>query len=246
MAHVKRRAGFTLIELLVVIAIIAILAAILFPVFAKAREKARQSTCLSNNKQMGLAMMQYIQDYDETFPASAETDEIWPFWISSYIGGRPQNWSGQRGNIYVCPSNLQGITVTASKLNIYAAAVAGWGITPSGSGDYLYHCSYSLNDATIPETTGGSAALAAWISPAECYLFLEGTGEADIDSNDVDLEDNEVFVGHNEGMNVTYIDGHVKWLKDSRVPTDNAIYDGQGSPVYYRDDNTARTPWNCR
>jgi prepilin-type N-terminal cleavage/methylation domain-containing protein len=60
-----KRPGFTLIELLVVIAIIAILAAILFPVFAKAREKARQSSCLSNLKQLGLAVLQYAQDYDE-------------------------------------------------------------------------------------------------------------------------------------------------------------------------------------
>src|SRR5690349_4121179 len=66
--HRKERIekGFTLIELLVVIAIIAILAAILFPVFAQAREKARQTTCLSNTKQMGLGLMMYAQDYDET------------------------------------------------------------------------------------------------------------------------------------------------------------------------------------
>ena len=64
---VHRRKGFTLIELLVVIAIIAILAAILFPVFAKAREKARTSSCASNLKQLGLAAMMYVQDYDEKF-----------------------------------------------------------------------------------------------------------------------------------------------------------------------------------
>ncbi len=67
--RLKQR-GFTLIELLVVIAIIAILAAILFPVFAKAREKARQTTCVSNLKQLGLAVRMYVQDYDERFPSS--------------------------------------------------------------------------------------------------------------------------------------------------------------------------------
>jgi prepilin-type N-terminal cleavage/methylation domain-containing protein len=73
----NKRKGFTLIELLVVIAIIAILAAILFPVFAQARAKARQATCLSNIKQIGLAAMMYLQDYDETFPGGPGVAELW-------------------------------------------------------------------------------------------------------------------------------------------------------------------------
>jgi prepilin-type N-terminal cleavage/methylation domain-containing protein len=72
------RRGFTLIELLVVIAIIAILAAILFPVFSQARAKAYQAQCLSNQKQSGLAMLQYLQDYDETFPSSVH-QQVCPF-----------------------------------------------------------------------------------------------------------------------------------------------------------------------
>lgn len=77
-----RRAGFTLIELLVVIAIIAILAAILFPVFAKAREKARQSSCLSNVKQLCLGWLSYTQDYDEKCPPSARFTAQGSYWYA--------------------------------------------------------------------------------------------------------------------------------------------------------------------
>jgi len=85
----KNYKGFTLIELLVVIAIIAILAAILFPVFAQVREKARQTSCSSNLKQLGLAVMQYVQDNDETFPIGftdwVGTAPTWPVEISPYV-----------------------------------------------------------------------------------------------------------------------------------------------------------------
>jgi prepilin-type N-terminal cleavage/methylation domain-containing protein/prepilin-type processing-associated H-X9-DG protein len=84
--EIARKAGFTLIELLVVIAIIAILAAILFPVFAKAREKARQITCLSNEKQLGLAFTQYEQDNDETVPpAHWNNEQGWAGEIYPYV-----------------------------------------------------------------------------------------------------------------------------------------------------------------
>jgi prepilin-type N-terminal cleavage/methylation domain-containing protein/prepilin-type processing-associated H-X9-DG protein len=103
----KPRSGFTLIELLVVIAIIAILAAILFPVFAQAREKARAITCVSNMKQISLGAMQYVQDYDETYPigqyyeADGVTHINWMIEINPYIkNGNPPG----TGGVWRCPS----------------------------------------------------------------------------------------------------------------------------------------------
>jgi prepilin-type N-terminal cleavage/methylation domain-containing protein/prepilin-type processing-associated H-X9-DG protein len=107
------RRGFTLIELLVVIAIIAILAAILFPVFAQAREKARGASCLSNLKQMGVAWMMYAQDYDERFPyALPGTDSNWGRCIDMKDRGSFGGWIGnllvpysKNVSIFTCPSN---------------------------------------------------------------------------------------------------------------------------------------------
>jgi prepilin-type N-terminal cleavage/methylation domain-containing protein len=92
------RKGFTLIELLVVIAIIAILAAILFPVFAQAREKARESTCLNNVKQISLAFVMYVQDYDEGFPMHHNGTVHWPAAVQPYIG------TSRQSTMFVCPS----------------------------------------------------------------------------------------------------------------------------------------------
>lgn len=92
--------GFTLIELLVVIAIIAILAAILFPVFAKAREKARQSACLSNLKQLGMATMMYVPDYDEVLPIALNGPDWWPSTWKARIFPYVNNYQ-----LYGCPSS---------------------------------------------------------------------------------------------------------------------------------------------
>ena len=102
--------GFTLIELLVVIAIIAILAAILFPVFAQAREKARQASCASNEKQIALACLMYIQDYDDHF-ASADNElenMQWQVAVQPYIknGAAASSWRGTEvGGVWSCPDN---------------------------------------------------------------------------------------------------------------------------------------------
>src|SRR4051795_12506689 len=92
------RAAFTLIELLVVIAIIAILAAILFPVFAQAREKARQTMCISNENQLGKAILMYIQDYDETIPTAVPNSwwQVWPVYLQPYI---------KKYSAFVCPDD---------------------------------------------------------------------------------------------------------------------------------------------
>src|SRR3569833_2726288 len=95
-----RKFGFTLIELLVVIAIIAILAAILFPVFAQAREKARQISCVSNLKQVGLGVLQYVQDNDEHYPMGVDQNwdwqTTWPFVTQPYI---------KSTDVYRCPDD---------------------------------------------------------------------------------------------------------------------------------------------
>src|SRR5579871_6641382 len=115
MSHRKR--AFTLIELLVVIAIIAILAAILFPVFAQAREKARATSCLSNMKQISLGVLMYVQDYDENFPLANFYD------LNTYpsYDANAYEWSSQRcigpyiknGDIFRCPDD--SVTVNAQK-----------------------------------------------------------------------------------------------------------------------------------
>src|SRR5436853_6238532 len=133
----SKRSGFTLIELLVVIAVIAIIAAILFPVFARAREKARQATCLSNLKQLGAAVMMYMSDYDESFP-----------FVLSYSGNCncPAN-TGDNGKFPVVPDvtglepQFQLVTVVAQ----YVKNVDVW-YCPSVGPNYVWEAEVKNGD----------------------------------------------------------------------------------------------------
>jgi prepilin-type N-terminal cleavage/methylation domain-containing protein/prepilin-type processing-associated H-X9-DG protein len=135
-AFQSRRAGFTLIELLVVIAIIAILAAILFPVFARARENARRTSCVSNLKQMGLGVAMYVQDNDGRYPMSSSTDGTgrrWPDYIFPYV---------KSAQIFVCPS-VGSNDVTARGL--------AWSASTGPTGQYFgygYNYQYLGNSRT--------------------------------------------------------------------------------------------------
>ena len=141
-----RKSAFTLIELLVVIAIIAILAAILFPVFAQAREKARSASCLSNMKQIGLAIMQYEQDYDETTPNG----------INPYGGGN--GWAGQiypyvkSTGLFHCPSDQTTGTLY---------------------GSYGYNKNVTNGSPNAPNGSPTSYSLAQYKAPARTILLFE-------------------------------------------------------------------------
>ena len=165
------RKAFTLIELLVVIAIIAILAAILFPVFAQAREKARQTSCLSNIKQLTLGFMMYSQDYDEQFPQ-------WQWDVSWASGtGKPANngtslWCNaifpyvKNSQVYNCPSDARGLTVRD--------AFAGWfnfdkTLIGFPDGMLATKISYGMNEPM--SYLNGKQGLAAMDKPSETFVI---------------------------------------------------------------------------
>jgi prepilin-type N-terminal cleavage/methylation domain-containing protein/prepilin-type processing-associated H-X9-DG protein len=220
--HRRRRHGFTLIELLVVIAIIAILAAILFPVFAQAREKARQATCLSNLKQLGTAVMMYDQDYDETFPP-VDYDQpsgrvTWPRYIEPYIkAGVTTESKSQRKSIFVCPS------IDA------AVADANW-VAVNGAAGSRALLSYGPNVVLFPRGRGVTAipvvSMAAVGSPASLVLMGPNLGTIpDINGRDDRYDAASVHEQgymlarqrHSGGANYNFADGHAKWFK---APTD--------------------------
>jgi len=232
------RKAFTLIELLVVIAIIAILASILFPVFARARENARRASCLSNLKQMGLGMMQYTQDYDEHYPPA-----YYPYPRPSNPPPKPpaqeQTVPGTPGmafsicDPYSCGSGYKGHWITwmdfihpyVKSTQLYICPSAeGAATTPS------YNYSNALSNvfgasAHYGQAIGaGSLSLAAVTRPSEIVMIM--------DMNDLYAlsMSPRTYIGisksdsrrpsitpHFEGGNIVYADGHAKWVAMSSM-----------------------------
>ncbi|MFP3903341.1 MAG: DUF1559 domain-containing protein [Armatimonadota bacterium] len=210
--RVSRR-GFTLIELLVVIAIIAILAAILFPVFARAREKARQTSCLSNVKQIGLGWQMYIQDYDETVPPyyipnsergpelpdlGSSTTLYWQDLIHPYI---------KNFQIWVCPS--EGTSGEVAYIRSYG-------------GNYSYVFSHYDDWVYF---------LADFDYPSQTYAILEATSYITKYDPGILHSSGSSYWGlvesrHNDQNNVLFIDGHAKSLAHSVVAPESDNWTG--------------------
>jgi prepilin-type N-terminal cleavage/methylation domain-containing protein/prepilin-type processing-associated H-X9-DG protein len=184
-----RRTGFTLIELLVVIAIIAILAAILFPVFARAREKARQTSCLANSKQIALGVLMYAQDYDEQLMLNARTVAGGGYWyerVAPYL---------KNLQILQCPSMAPHVNSV-----------------PTGA-DHNYQCDYTGNHNIYYAGYGGPlTALAKIEKPAECMLLCDNMSAWDYMFPPWWSNYGVNTYPHNEGANVAFCDGHSKWI----------------------------------
>jgi prepilin-type N-terminal cleavage/methylation domain-containing protein/prepilin-type processing-associated H-X9-DG protein len=214
--------GFTLIELLVVIAIIAILAAILFPVFARARENARRASCQSNLKQIGLGIAQYTQDYDEKLPgrynnvSSVVTPDplggnavgvSWRDMIQPYI---------KSTQLFACPSNTgnsqttwptfifpRSYSINGEDSNIGPSAGVTTGTPPSEDqlGQSLASIPQTAQTIMVVETDPG------WRWPEACMAC-----------NVADFRTN-MFAGHLGTVNFLFVDGHVKALKPTATGT---------------------------
>jgi prepilin-type N-terminal cleavage/methylation domain-containing protein/prepilin-type processing-associated H-X9-DG protein len=221
--RVKRKGGFTLIELLVVIAIIAILASILFPVFGRARENARRSSCQSNLKQIGLGVMQYTQDYDEQMPG-----------VSRTVGGQVSRWYDQvqpyikSTQLFRCPSNSSTTTISGGATTAFPNGIPNHYVG-NGYKDATAAPAFVYPrpmDSTNPTNgTATSRAIAEIQSPAQAIVVKEYTGTStNPNMGNISAAYGFTFTNHLGTTSFLFADGHVKSMKPV------ATYTG-GTPV---------------
>lgn len=231
-----RSRAFTLIELLVVIAVISLLAAILFPVFARARESARRANCMSNLKQIGMGVMMYVQDYDESYPPNYNS--------SNPSNARLRYWGGmifpyiKNVDAFFCPSS----PIEVEK-NPYPPTYGAYGANYNVIKNFSVTASnprhtVPMSSATIqtPATTymifdapGYVISAGEVITPSAYHTFLPGLqragGNCDTSSGTSKPTDSgrEEYLTdcqsgrHFDGVNMAFADGHVKWLKGEIV-----------------------------
>ncbi len=189
MMNSKRRAAFTLIELLVVVSIIALLAAILFPVFGRAREMARRSSCQSNLKQIGLGIAQYSQDYDEQMLSGQSGGVLWKELLQPYVKSK---------QIFACPSNPNKDALATNYPVSY-----GPNCDAHGSRAALGY----INDGpNLSQITSPSTAITIVEMTANTWDFV-----ITLDGGHNDFDD-ALFAGHSRLSNTLFADGHVKSL----------------------------------
>lgn len=221
-----REGGFTLIELLVVIAVIGILAAILFPVFARVRENARRTSCASNQRQLGLGLLQYSQDYDSRYPQGS--------FVFFTIKGR--GWAGQifpyvkSPGVYACPNDVTGrVNFKVSyALNAYignrnAALVAmADPVKTVLLNEVNYGYAFLLNNGTSDWPTEQLSVVSTGSATngvvADNNTTTLATGQTANDTVPVPSIFLKTPVGrHLDGANYLFADGHVKWLLAGKV-----------------------------
>lgn len=238
-----QKRGFTLIELLVVIAIIAILAAILFPVFARARENARRTSCLSNLKQIGLGIMQYTQDYDERYMPHLRgtTTSVWGdpgTYAKTPCGtGEPcSTFVVSNGSTDNQPGNVNGRWITWMDIVFPYVKSVNLFVCPSArvpaSMSYAYNYQAMTLWATSSRFAGNS--LAAIEKPAEMIMVLDwntkyGFGNngpthytAQLNFPATTNQGPQVVAPHLEGTVITFADGHAKWYNRTNALLTNA------------------------